>query len=84
MVYVEIVGFAAGILTSGSLIPQVVKSWKTKSTKDVSLGWVVVLTIGAFLWVIYGSLIGSLPVIFTNVVTFIFIFIILILKIKHG
>ena len=84
MVYVETLGFVAGILTSGSLIPQVVKSWKTKSTRDVSLGWVITLTIGALLWIIYGSLIGSLPVIFTNVVTFIFTFTILILKIKHG
>ena len=84
MVYVEILGFVAGILTSGSLSSQVVKSWKTKLTRDVSLGWIITLTTGALLWVISGSLIGSLPVIFTNVVTFIFTLIILILKIKHG
>ena len=84
MVYVEIIGFLAGILTSGSLIPQVVKSWKTKLTRDVSLGWIITLTTVALLWIIYGFLIGSLPVIITNVVTFIFTFTILILKIKHG
>ena len=83
MVYIEIIGFVAGILTSGSLFPQVIKSWKTKSTNDISLGWAITLTTGALLWIIYGSLIGSLPVIIANIFTFILSVTVLVLKIKY-
>ena len=83
MNYVEIIGFVAGILTTIALVPQVVKAWKTKLTRDVSLGWITILTIGVFLWGVYGILINSLPLIAANLVSFILALTILILKIKY-
>ena len=83
MVYVEIVGFAAGTLTTLALVPQAVKALKTKSTRDVSLGWSITLTMGVFLWLMYGLLINSLPIVIANSVTFILSLIVLILKIKY-
>lgn len=83
MDYVTIIGFAAGILTTVALMPQVAKAWKTKLTRDVSLLWAVALTIGVFLWLVYGILINSLPIIIANSVTVILAFIVLILKIKY-
>ena len=83
MVYVEGIGFAAGILTTIALIPQVTKAWKTKLTRDVSLGWISILIVGVFLWLVYGLLINSLPLIVANVFTFILSLTILILKIKY-
>ena len=83
MVYVEIIGFAAGFFTTVALVPQAIKSWKSKHTKDVSLLWITILTIGVFLWLIYGFLINSLPLIAANVVTFILSVTILFLKIKY-
>ena len=81
--YVEFIGFVAGVLTTIALVPQVVKSWKTKHTKDVSFGWISILTVGVFLWLVYGILIASFPLIFANVLSFILALIILILKIKY-
>lgn len=83
MAYTDFVGFLAGILTTLALAPQAFKSWKTKHTKDVSLWWIVILTIGVFLWLIYGILINSLPIIVTNIATLILALIILILKLKY-
>jgi MtN3 and saliva related transmembrane protein len=83
MDYVAILGFAAGTLTTIALIPQVTKAWKTKLTRDVSLGWAIALTLGISLWWLYGILIGSLPIIVTNFITFILALTVLILKIKY-
>ena len=84
MAYVEIVGFAAGILTTIAFLPQVIKIWKTKSTKDISLGMFITFTTGIFLWLIYGILINSTPIILANIVTFILSLTILVFKIRYG
>ena len=59
----EILGYIAGALTTTSLLPQFVKSLKTKSTKDLSYGMILILFVGVFFWAIYGIYIGSMPVI---------------------
>ena len=53
MDYVMILGFVAGALAIIAYIPQVVKIWKTKSTKDISLGMFAILSTAVFLWLIY-------------------------------
>jgi len=84
MDHVTLLGLTAGTLTTLSFLPQVIKTWKTRSTKDISTGMFVMFCTGIFLWALYGLAIGSMPVIITNIVTFILAFIILLLKIKHG
>ncbi|SPQ00959.1 conserved hypothetical protein [Candidatus Sulfobium mesophilum] len=79
-----IIGLTAGTLTTLSLLPQVIKAWKSKSTKDISLGTYCAFTIGLSLWVVYGIELNSPPIIITNVVTLILAVMILLLKIKHG
>ncbi|MFZ2975134.1 MAG: PQ-loop domain-containing transporter [Candidatus Moraniibacteriota bacterium] len=65
---IEIFGhIGAGIIAS-ALIPQVIKSWKTKSTEDISLLWNSLLLVGLILFIIYGIGIKSLPImIFTSI-----------------
>lgn len=83
MDYAAIVSSMAGILTVIAFLPQVIKIWKTKSTKDISLGMFIIFCTGVFLWFIFGILIKSLPVIITNAVTFTLASIILVLKLKY-
>jgi len=83
MTYTDIIGFLAGAFTTIALVPQAVKAWKTKHTKDVSFGWILILTIGVFLWLWYGILINSPPIIAANGLTLILSLIILILKMKY-
>ena len=84
MNYVTIIGLAAAILTSIAFVPQVIKIWKTKSAKDISLGMFVIFCTGLILWLVYGVLIKSLPVVAANAVTLVLALSILVLKIKHG
>ena len=81
---IDIVGGAAGTLTTISFVPQVVKVVKTKSTHDLSLGMFLLFTLGVVLWCVFGVMIGSYPVIITNVVTFLCTVIILYYKFKYG
>ena len=80
----NILGFAAGALTTFSLVPQLVKAWRSRHTKDVSLGMFVTLCAGLLFWTVYGLSIHSLPVIITNIVSFALGMLIIGLKIKYG
>ena len=83
MAYADIIGFIGGALTTLALVPQAVKAWRTKHTRDISIWWILTLTIGVFLWLVYGILIGSFPLIATNVATLILAVIVLILKLRY-
>lgn len=74
----------AGLLTTLAFIPQLTQAWKSKSTKDVSLGMFLIFTTGVLLWLIYGIEIRSLPVIAANGVTLVLAGSILMLKIRYG
>ena len=62
------VGVAAGILTSTAAIPQVIKAVRTRRTMDISIWQPLFLAIGVALWLIYGTLIGDLPLILANII----------------
>jgi MtN3 and saliva related transmembrane protein len=82
--YIDAIGAVAGTLTSLAFLPQVVKVIKTKSTKDISLGMFIIFSIGVLLWFVFGALLGSAPLIFTNGITLVSSIIILRYKIKYG
>ena len=63
---IEILGLTAGTITSITFIPQVVKIWKTKSAKDLSLMMLLLLIAGVLLWLTYGLLIKDTAIIYTN------------------
>ncbi|WP_107667963.1 SemiSWEET transporter [Cyanothece sp. BG0011] len=77
------IGLVAGTLTTISFFPQMLKTWKTRSTKDISLEMFLLFCSGLLLWIIYGLFMRDIPVIMTNVATFILAFPILILKLKY-
>jgi len=66
---VEIIGFVAALLTTFAFVPQVVKVWKSKSSKGVSVSMYLVLLLGVFLWGVYGYLIDSMSIMIANTVT---------------
>lgn len=65
----EIVGLIAATLTTSSFIPQVYKTWKTKSADSLSLTMYTVFLTGVILWLIYGIHLNSLAMIVSNIVT---------------
>jgi len=80
---ITILGLIAGTLTTIAFLPQVIRSWQTKSTKDVSLGMFLVLVIGIVLWLIYGYLTQDLPLLAANSITLVLASIILMLKLRY-
>ncbi|MFM5999360.1 MAG: SemiSWEET transporter [Dolichospermum sp.] len=83
MDFITILGLVAGVLTTVAFLPQMFQIWLTKSAKDVSFVMLIVFMSGLFLWLIYGIIIGALPIIMANGVTLFFNLIILWLKIKY-
>lgn len=79
----EIVGFIAGVLVAISLLPQVIKSWKTRSTGDISLQWSLLSIAGQVMWIAYGILISSLSLVIMSSVTLVMALSVLYLKLKY-
>jgi MtN3 and saliva related transmembrane protein len=79
-----LIGLMAAICTTGSFLPQVVRAWRTRSTRDVSAWMFILLVTGNSLWLVYGALIGDLPLVIANLVTLALVGIILALKLRYG
>lgn len=69
MTLIDIIGLSAGALTTISFVPQVIKTWRSKSADDISTGMFAIFSIGLVLWLIYGIYLQSLPIIISNVIT---------------
>lgn len=80
---ITLIGFMAAFCTTVAFVPQVIKTWKTRHTQDLSLGLFVVFSIGIFLWLIYGLLLMSWPIIIANLFTLILALILLGLKLRY-
>ncbi len=78
------IGLLAGALTTVSLIPQLIKCWRTRSTRDVSLWTYMILSLGVLLWLAYGLMISDLPLIVANAVTILIAGSIIALKLRYG
>ncbi len=79
----EIIGLVAAFLTTGAFVPQVYKTWKTKSTDDISLTMYSVLFIGLMLWLAYGISLNSLPMILANSFTGVLVLMVIVFKFKY-
>ena len=79
----EIIGLIAAVCTTFAFIPQAIKVWKTKQTKDLSLRMYTVMFIGICLWFVYGLRINSLSIIIANIVTGFLVFTILVYIFKN-
>jgi MtN3 and saliva related transmembrane protein len=80
---IVLVGYIAGTLTTISFVPQVIKAWKMRETRDLSLAMLVLFAVGVFLWILYGLWTGFLPIIAANVMTFLLILVLLFLKLRY-
>lgn len=74
----ELIGFIAAVCTTFAFLPQVIKVWKTKQTKDLSLRMYTIMFIGICLWFVYGLRINSLSIIHANIVPGVLVFTILV------
>ena len=80
----EWLGFAAATLTTVAFVPQAWKTWKSRSADGVSLRMYLIFTLGVALWLVYGTLLGSRPMIVANIVTLALAVFILYMRIRYG
>jgi MtN3 and saliva related transmembrane protein len=80
----EWAGYTAAAMTTLAFVPQAWKTIRTKDTRSISLGMYVVFTAGIAMWLVYGIALDSMPMILSNIVTFLLSATILGLKLKHG
>jgi len=80
----EFIGFAAAFATTVSFVPQTIKTYRTKQTQDLSLMMYSILCAGFVLWLTYGILMHSWPLIAANTVSLALGAPILIMKVKYG
>ena len=81
---IDLLGYVAAVLTTVAFLPQVIKAFRTKSTRDMSLTMWMLLFIGIACWLVYGILLGARPIIAANGVTLVLAGTILVLKISNG
>ncbi len=84
MVWQDAMGFVAGAIMTGSMIPQVIRLFRLKSAKEISLLFTWLFFIGTACWLAYGILFGLPPVIFWNAVTLVSAGAMLFAKLKYG
>ena len=77
---VNLVGAAGGIVSSITFLPQVIKIWKTKSAKDLSMGTLLFLVLNVSLWLLYGILTNLYPIIITNGIVLSMVFVMIYFK----
>lgn len=84
MDWITVLGLIAASCTTIAFLPQVIKAFRTRETKDISLLMYIVLVTGVFLWLVYGIIIEDIPLILANSLTLLFAAAVLILKLKNG
>ena len=83
MTLADFIGLSAGTLTTISFVPQVIKTWRSKSADDISTAMFSLFSLGLILWLIYGVYLQSLPIILANAVTLFLTAVMLTLKYRY-
>lgn len=81
---ISIIGFVAGTCTTLAFLPQVFRTWRTRSTDDISLGMFSLMVFGIALWLFYGVVIGDWPLILADGVSLLLAATILLMKLRFG
>lgn len=84
MTMIQYLGYFAGVLTVSSFLPQVIKAWQTRQTRDLSLGMFALLVTASSLWILYGTVTRDWPVILTNLGMVALNGALAVAKVRHG
>jgi MtN3 and saliva related transmembrane protein len=83
MNYIDVLGYAAGAITSLTFLPQVIKTWKEKSARDISLMMFVIAAVNETMWIVYGVLLNNWVIILTNAIVLSMSLIMLYFKLSY-
>ena len=77
------IGYLAGILTTLSFVPQVIRAFRTRHCEDLSWAWLFVFQTGLFLWFVYGVILKNWPMILSNSITMSLCFALMVMKARY-
>ncbi|MDH5218178.1 MAG: SemiSWEET transporter [Gammaproteobacteria bacterium] len=77
----DFAGVAAGTLTTVAFIPQVIKTWRSRSADDISMFMFLLFSTGVLMWLVYGLTLNSWPMIIANGITLILAISIIVMKV---
>ncbi len=80
----DVVGTVAATLTTVAFVPQVWQIWRTRNARDISLTMYCIFTAGVVLWLMYGVLLGAMPIILANIVTLGLALAVIVMKLRFG
>ncbi|MEO5563586.1 MAG: SemiSWEET transporter [Chitinophagaceae bacterium] len=80
---IDILGYSAGVVTAVTFLPQVIKTWKEKSAKDISLMMFVIAIVNEIMWIAYGILLNNWIIILTNSILMVMASIIIYFKLNY-
>ncbi len=81
---IDMVGSLAAFLTTIAFVPQVLKIWRSKSARDISMPMYLSFTAGVALWLVYGVMIASTPMVVANIVTLCLALAVIVMKRRWG
>jgi len=79
----QIIGLIAGTITSITFLPQLIRIWKTRSAKDLSMLMMLMLIVGTSLWLSYGLMIKDAAIIYTNSMVLVMSLVMMFFKLKY-
>ena len=81
---VEYLGLLAGLLTTFALVPQIIRVYKLKSAREISIIYNTTMLLGILLWMVYGLILGLVPIIIWNIIGALLNVLLLLAKLKYG
>ena len=81
---VDMLGYAAGAITTLTFLPQVIKTYKEKSARDVSLNMFLIAAVNEVMWIVYGALKSDMVIVLTNVVVLAMSLTMIFFKLRWG
>jgi len=80
----EILGLVAGFFTTFAVVPQIMRVYKLKSAREISIIYNTTMLLGILIWLVYGIVLGLVPIIIWNIIGGLLIVLLLLAKLKYG
>ncbi len=80
----QILGYAGSVISIITLLPQIIKTWKTKSVRDISFTMLLIQLVQVAAWLLYGILLQNVPLVIVNVVMFTNTALLVVMKVKYS
>ena len=79
---IDLLGSLAGVLTTVAFVPQVLKTWRSRSARDISYGMFLLFSLGVALWLVYGLALRAYPIVVANGVTLVLALAVVVMKFR--